>query len=159
MSDKTTPAVNFYILPDSHSDNRHFFVFRLVEKAVDKHLPTLILTADDAQAQTLDKLLWTAEPARFIPHEIIGAAGIRAPIPPVLISTHPTAIQGIHFVPKVVIDLSYDGTPLAFDKIMLVANQHAEILANARMKYQAYKNQGITPSVHKITHQQLALPA
>lgn len=153
----TQPAVNFYILPDSHIENRHFFIFRLVEKAFEQHLPTLILTADTEQSQVLDRLLWTAKPERFIAHEILDEAQLGGSLPSIVITDKLTALQATPLPPEVVIDVSYDATPLDYPKIMLVANQHAEILANARMKYQSYVNQGITPSVHKISEQQLAL--
>lgn len=156
MSDNT-PAVNFYILPDSDSNNRHFFLFRLVEKAFEQGLPTLILAADGEQLKALDRLLWTAKPARFIAHEIIGEQTPATTLPSILLTDNINALQSVNFSPEVVIDVSYDATPLAFPKIMLVANQHAEILANARMKYQSYVNQGIKPAVHKISEKQLAL--
>ncbi len=153
-------SVNFYILPDSDFNNRHFFVFRLIEKAHAQGLPTLILTADSEQAQALDKLLWTAAPARFIAHEILSAAGNSySDLPAIVISDNLNTVNASGFNSKVVIDLSYDASPLPFAKIMLVANQHAEILANARMKYQSYVNQGIKPDVHKISEKQLALTA
>lgn len=154
------PAVNFYILPDSDRQNRHFFVFRLVEKAFEQQLPTVILTADDEQSQALDRLLWTAKPARFIPHEIISAPSSGDTLPSILLTSRLSDIQALQvlgFAPQVVIDLSPDGTPLDFPKIMLVANQHQEVIGNARMKYQIYVNQGIQPTVHKISEKQLAL--
>lgn len=158
------PAVNFYILPDSDWQNRYFFVFRLVEKAFEQALPTLILTADEQQSQVVDRLLWTANPARFIAHEIIGESShdpYHAESPsvlPLIVLTHRISeISSVGFSPEVVIDLSYDAQPLDFPKTMLIANQHQEILSNARMKYQSYVNQGIQPEVYKISEKQLAL--
>lgn len=141
--------VNFYILPDADLDSRLLFVYRLLEKAVDRQLPTLIIAADEAQLTALDRLIWTAKPARFIAHEIISES-LTAPLPPVLLCDNAARVAAVDFVPQVVIDLSYDATPLPFAKIMLIANQHQDILANARMKYQAYAKNGITPTVHKL---------
>lgn len=143
------PSVNFYILADSDLQKRLQFVFRLVEKAFDQQLKTLVIGADDAQLVALDKLIWTAKPARFISHERLENE-ISAPFPSVLLTDGVSRLTGVPFAPDVVIDLSYDGTPLNFPKILLVANQHPEILPNARMKYQAYANAGIQPTVHKI---------
>lgn len=143
------PAVNFYILADSDLQNRLFFVCRLIEKAFDQSLPTLVIAADEEQLTMLDRLMWSLKPARFIPHEIISPS-LTVPLPPVLLTDNVGAMRQVDFSPHIVIDLSYDATPLAFPKVMLVANQYQEILANARMKYQSYVNNGIKPSVHKI---------
>ncbi len=144
----TPPAVNFYILSDSDLHNRLLFVCRLVEKAFEQQLPTLIITADNVQLQTLDRLIWSFKPERFIPHDIIDEQLTKPSS--VLLTDNVGALNNINFQPKVVIDLSYDATPLNFPKIMLVANQYQEILANARMKYKSYVNSGVTPTVHKI---------
>lgn len=142
-------AVNFYILSDSDLQQRLLFVFRLVEKARQQRLKTLIIASDDEQLAALDKLLWTEKPERFIAHEIITDKTTQ-PLPPVLLTTQIKAISAIDFLPQVVIDLSYDATPIDFPKIMLIANQHPDVLPNARLKYQAYVNQGIKPNVHKL---------
>ncbi len=146
-----TPAVNFYILSDSDLQNRLLFVCRLVEKAFEQHLPTLIITADNEQLQTLDRLIWSFKPERFIPHDIIDEQLTKPSS--ILLTDNIDAFNNMNnlkFQPQVVIDLSYDATPLNFPKIMLVANQYQEILANARMKYQSYVNNNVTPKVYKI---------
>ncbi len=152
-----TKTVNFYILPDSDLDNRHFFAYRLVEKALEQQLPTLVLAADNAHVQVLDRLLWTARPERFVAHDVCYLNEQRSITSSIVITDSVSTLVKTDFQPYVVIDLGYDGTPLDFPKVMLVANQHAEILANARMKYQAYVNQGIRPATHKISAKQLAL--
>ncbi len=146
-----TTAVNFYVLSSSDLHKRLLFVCRLVEKAFDQQLTTLIIAADEEQLSTLNKLLWSFKAERFIPHEIISAE-LTAPIPPVLLALNVGVASNISFSPQVVIDLSYDAVPLNFPKVMLVANQYQEVLANARMKYQSYINSGIKPAVHKIAH-------
>lgn len=140
--------VNFYILPDSDLSKRLRFVFRLAEKAFAETLPTLIIAADSEQQKTLDKLLWSAKPNRFIPHEILSDT-LAKPLPPILLAL-PQQPLVTGFSPQIVIDLSHDATPLDYPKIMLIANQHQDILANARMKYQSYVNQGVTPNVYKL---------
>ncbi|PID66256.1 MAG: hypothetical protein CR975_03765 [Gammaproteobacteria bacterium] len=146
---KPASAVNFYILSDSDLQHRLLFVCRLVEKAFEQQLPTLIITADNEQLQTLNRLIWAFKPERFIPHDIINKQ-LTTPLPSILLSNHVDAVKTVDFQPQVVIDLGYDATPLDFPKIMLVANQYQEILANARMKYQSYVDNGIKPTVHKI---------
>ncbi len=149
MNTDSTPCINFYILPDSDLQRRLLFVYRLVEKAHAQQLKTLIIGVDTAQLAKLDRLIWTAQPASFIAHEILTDSSNEA-LPDILLTDNLSYISRVNFSPQVVIDLSYDATPLNFAKIMLVANQHGEILPNARMKYQAYVNQGIKPNVYPI---------
>ncbi len=150
-------AVNFYILPDADMHNRHFFVYRLVEKAFKQQLPTLILAADREQLNQLDRLFWSADPTSFIPHEIIAPEKKAKNLPLIVLSETATMRDVVNFKPQVVIDLSYNTEPLNFPKVMLIANQHNDILINARKKYQSYTQKSITPTVHKISHKMLAL--
>ncbi len=142
-------AVNLYILPDSDLDKRLGFVVRLAEKAMQKQPPVLIIAADEQQLKALDKLIWTSKPTSFIAHEIIDAE-LSEPLPNILLTDDVGKLQNIDFSPQTVIDLSYEATPLVFPKIMLVANQHEEILSNARMKYKSYSSSGNKPTVHKL---------
>lgn len=48
-------TVNFYILSDSDLQHRLQFIFRLVEKAQEQRLLTLIIAADNEQLVALDK--------------------------------------------------------------------------------------------------------
>lgn len=146
---QTSPDVNFYILSDSDPQRRLYFIYRLVEKSYSQGLTTLIITADEAQQKQLDKLIWTAKPTSFIPHECIEEMSAETALPPVVLTTDVGNVSPT-LQPDVTIDLGYDATTLNHPKIMLVANQHPEILPNARMKYQAYANQGIKPNVYKI---------
>ncbi|PID65636.1 MAG: hypothetical protein CR977_00725 [Gammaproteobacteria bacterium] len=155
MTSSTQSSINFYILPDSDEQNRLFFVFRLIEKAFDQRLPLLIIAADEAQLMHLNRLIWTAKPTRFIAHDIVTDQDLSTSAN-IWLTTQSALSQRLPCPPQVVIDLSYDATPLAFPKIMLITNQHVDILPNARMKYQAYVNQGITPKVYKISEKHLS---
>jgi|GEM_PF-1737746 len=141
-------VVNFYVLPDSDLQKRLRFVFRLIEKAYDRQLTTLVITADEAQQAMIDRLLWTAKPARFIAHDSITDQDQHTNAP-ALITEH-QYLKRLTSTPDIAIDLSYEADPLPYQKIFLVANQHNDILANARMKYQSYINVGIKPTVHKM---------
>lgn len=149
MSQPNTNSVNFYILPDSDLHKRLLFVYRLVEKASKQRLKTLIIGADEAQLTSLDRLIWTAKPAVFIAHEVVSES-LQPPLPEVLLVSGIEQLTNLDFTPEVVIDLSYNSAPLNFPKVMLVANQHQEVLPNARMKYQAYVDNGIKPTVHNM---------
>lgn len=147
---RLSQKVHFYILSGDDLTRRLHFIYRLVKKLYNKQLTLLIMTADKEQLHRLDRLLWTAEPESFIPHEIWGDS-LQRPWPPILLTTNSSQRQS-DFQPQVVIDLSYDATALVAPNVVLVANQHQEILPNARMKYQAYLNEGIRPTVHHINN-------
>lgn len=153
-SQTSQTAVNFYILPDSDGQNRLFFVFRLLEKALLQGFSTLIIAADKEQLEALDRLIWAAKPSRFIAHDIVRKGESTSEV--VLLTDDASLIQTLQPAPQIVIDLSYDAVPITCDKVMLVANQHPDILPNARMKYQAYADQGVKPAVHKISEQWLS---
>ncbi|MPV86456.1 DNA polymerase III subunit chi [Ostreibacterium oceani] len=145
--------VNFYILPQHDSNSREAFIYLLVNKALTQAGRILIIAADATQSKRLSQQLWCNQPERFIAHEIIQQADdIQPPYPAVwLMSGFDQAIYTrLASNSEVIIDLSHDGVTLASKKILLVTNQDPEILANSRMKYQAYVDSGITPAVHKI---------
>lgn len=142
-------VVNFYILPDNDLQHRLSFVVRLVEKALEQRLPTAIIGSDEEQLVAVDKLLWTVKPERFIAHEIVTEQTAK-PLPSILLIKDMGQLAPLNFSPQAVIDLSYNATPINCPKVMLVANQHPDILPNARMKYQAYVNDGLQPKVYKL---------
>lgn len=156
MIEEYQPTVNFYILPDSDLQNRLFFVFRLIEKAVEQQLPTAILTADETQTHHLDRLIWTARPTRFIPHDILTDSN-NTIASNVVICDKAAYLKHWAKTPQLIIDLSYNTVPLNYPKVMLIANQHSDILPNARMKYRSYVDQGIKPAVHKISEKWLSV--
>lgn len=148
-STASSPKVNFYILSGDDLTRRLQFVYRLIKQLYKRQLTILILTADKDQLQQLDRLLWTAEPEYFIPHEAWSET-LQPPWPPIMLTAGNLQQCRIDFQAQVVIDLSYDANILDFPRLVLVANQHQDILSNARMKYQAYVNHGIHPTVHHI---------
>ncbi len=62
--------VDFYILPGDSSEERHLFACRLADKAFKLGHSIYIHSGDQAQAETLDELLWSWRNSSFIPHQV-----------------------------------------------------------------------------------------
>ncbi len=63
--------VDFYILK-SDAGNRHGFACRLADKVYEQGRRIYIHAGSQAEAELLDRLLWTFRENSFIPHGIAG---------------------------------------------------------------------------------------
>ena len=61
--------VDFYILPGGDPHDRRVLACKLTEKAWRQGMKVHIHTRSDAEAEILDKLLWTFRQGSFIPHQ------------------------------------------------------------------------------------------
>lgn len=68
----TSTRVDFYLLPTADVRERLAWVCRLAEKAYRGGHRIHIHSRDEAEAATLDDLLWTFRPASFVPHQRLG---------------------------------------------------------------------------------------
>jgi DNA polymerase-3 subunit chi len=67
------PRADFYLVTTPRFREQPLrLVCELARKAHAAGLPTLILARDDAQAETLDDLLWDMGEDAYIPHQIAG---------------------------------------------------------------------------------------
>jgi len=64
--------VGFYVVQAADQAQRLHVVVRLADKAFQRGHRIFINAADEAQARTLDELLWTYRPASFLPHGLHG---------------------------------------------------------------------------------------
>jgi DNA polymerase III subunit chi len=65
-----TSRVDFYVLKSSTARQRWTFACRLTEKAYLRDLRVVVLSANIADAETIDELLWTFNERSFVPHAI-----------------------------------------------------------------------------------------
>jgi DNA polymerase-3 subunit chi len=65
-----TSRVDFYVLKSSTARQRWTFACRLTEKAYLRDLRVVVLSANIADAETIDELLWTFNERSFVPHVI-----------------------------------------------------------------------------------------
>jgi DNA polymerase-3 subunit chi len=64
--------VGFYVVQAADQAQRLQVAVRLADKAFQQGHSIFINAADEAQARTLDDLLWTYRPASFLPHGLHG---------------------------------------------------------------------------------------
>lgn len=64
--------VGFYVVQAADRAQRLHVAVRLADKAFQRGHRIFINAADEAQARTLDELLWTYRPASFLPHGLHG---------------------------------------------------------------------------------------
>ena len=64
--------VGFYVVQAAEQGQRLQVAVRLADKAFQQGHRIFINAVDEAQARTLDELLWTYRPASFLPHGLHG---------------------------------------------------------------------------------------
>ena len=64
--------VGFYVVQAADQAQRLKVAVRLADKAFQQGHKIFINAVDEAQARTLDELLWTYRPASFLPHGLHG---------------------------------------------------------------------------------------
>lgn len=64
--------VGFYVVQAADQTQRLQVAVRLADKAFQQGHRIFINAVDEAQARTLDELLWTYRPASFLPHGLHG---------------------------------------------------------------------------------------
>ncbi len=64
--------VGFYVVQAADQTQRLQVAVRLADKAFQQGHRIFINAADEAQARTLDELLWTYRPTSFLPHGLHG---------------------------------------------------------------------------------------
>jgi len=62
--------VGFYIIENTDADSRRRLALRLTDKAHGQGHRVFLNCEDEAQARSLDELLWTFRPASFLPHAL-----------------------------------------------------------------------------------------
>ncbi len=138
--------IDFYILSDPEPDACFQLVCRLVEKAYKNKHRIYIHTANQADAHTLDELLWTYRADSFLPHNLYGEGP--EPAPPIQV--------GFNVTPEkhrdILINLSLE-TPTfhrQFNRILECVGSDTTLQEHARERYRYYKTLGHTLTTHKL---------
>jgi DNA polymerase-3 subunit chi len=140
-------SVDFYILDTVDARERLKFACRVIDTAFGAEQRVLVCLDTDADAASLDDLLWTFAQDSFVPHEILGAesdweetpvllsAGRQPPVPPDLIvnlgSTLPAGVQDVAGVMEII-----DADPAR--------------RTSGRARWRQYKDLGVEPTTHKL---------
>lgn len=136
--------VDFYVLPGSDLDSRYLFLEKLATRALTAGLQIFIWLDNEQDAQYLQTRLWRAEPELFLPSKIAQDT-FEAPIQLGWQNEH------IPTNPDMLINLSSHTPPDAgFSRIAEIVIQQPAILEVTRARFQAYKDQGVNPSLHDM---------
>lgn len=138
--------VDFYILPDAEAKGRQLLACRLAEKAVGLGHQVYIHTASQAQAASLDNLLWTFRAGSFVPHGLY--PGDTDEGLPVLIG-HDAEPQGktdvlINLAPEVPLFFS------RFSRVTEVVNADEEQRRLGRERFRFYRERGYPLQSHDL---------
>jgi len=143
-----TPAarVDFYILSKAGAAGRLHFACRLTEKAYGLKTGIYAHTSSAAQAEELDRMLWTFRDGSFVPHErIVMNQTQRAPIgigtPEVYSDEGDLLINLCDVVPTFATNYS---------RIVEIVPADEPGRKAGRARFRQYRELGLNPTTHNI---------
>ena len=119
---------------------------KLLEKALERGMRALVVTGSQERTDHLNELLWTYDPASFLPH---GAATDGTPDrQPVWLSDHEANANGADLL--VLLDNTDSERPEAYERVIDMFDGHDDAaVAAARQRWKARKEAG-----HSLTYWQ-----
>lgn len=123
---------DFYLLKQADEHAQLLNACRIVEKAYLKSHQIYVFCANQTQAETLDKLLWTFRDTSFIPHNTSDA--------PIIIGYAASPLPDLH---DILVNLSDDVPDFFshFQRIIEIIPENPESREKAREKYRFYREQ------------------
>lgn len=141
--------INFYILESHDETSRLTFCCQLIEKALAQQNRIMILATDQAEAESIDDLLWSFRPESYIPHTIVTGPSLEAPDEtPVIIS----AEQAYETHQDVLVNLSstLPQNFAQFKRLAQIVNQDNTRLAASRRNFTFLRENGHAIEVNKL---------
>jgi len=134
----------FYLLPQDTEESRLIHAARLTEKAWQQGDHVGLFCDSEAQAQTLDDLLWSFRPDAFIPHQVLGdsADAVRDRVAIFWHEPSPDDWQTL-----IVLSRRLPPCSDQFPRLALIANSDPDTLQQARGHYRQLKELGVDPQV------------
>lgn len=147
MSAVNGPRVDFYVLPESTTDDPLATACRLCDKAVGAGKKVHVHAPDEAMAAELDRLLWIFKQGSFIGHERLGGTADAA-LASVLIG-------GDEPLPShrdVLLNLGDDVPAFVdrFERVLELVHGDEPARARSRARFKQYRDRGYTPETHKL---------
>lgn len=135
---------------------------RLIRKALSQGLRVLTVGPAE-QLAVLDEVLWTAEPAGFVPHARVGPGASPAPTPTMIhrasvVLVEPQVFEGragataIHGL-QVLINLGADvqASTTGCSKVIEVVGLTDEARSVGQARWRAYRQAGLQPTHHAVS--------
>lgn len=141
--------VDFYIIPGQTIQQRLLFTCRLVEKAYKLKHTVYIHTNESAQAEQLNKLLWSFRSSSFIPHRLHSDKNRDSQ--PVTIGYGDCSLN---HTSDLMINLS-DKVPdffSRFERVSEIVVQDSTITETTRKNYRFYRDRGYPLQSHDLRH-------
>jgi DNA polymerase-3 subunit chi len=142
-----TERVDFYVLKDATPRQGWSFACRLTEKAYLRALRVAILAANEADARSLDDLLWTFNERSFVPHALHREREPAATTP-VYVTSDPDGGPGADLL----VNLSdrMPGEPLRFARIAEIIDADAERKRLGRERFKSYRDLQLPLETHQL---------
>ena len=137
----TAPRVDFYLLTDADPRARARVACRLAEKAFSAGQRVHLHCADVAEAETLDKLLWTFRDKAFVPHGLVGSD---EPIEIGHAEPAATAAVLINLTDEV------PGWYARFERVAEIVGAADPSKHAGRARFRFYRDRGCTPTTHDV---------
>lgn len=140
------PRVDFYLVDDPGERAWLRLACRLTEKAYSQSHRVCIAVDSEAEAKTLDDLLWTYREGSFIPHAIAGPDPAEDPV--IITAGAPPAEMT-----DILVNLR-QAVPVEFARFARVVeplNGDAARRAQGRVRFKHYRDQGVTPESHNLS--------
>jgi DNA polymerase-3 subunit chi len=135
--------IDFYF----EAEDRLQVACRLSAKAAQQKLRVLIYACDEAQAQRIDKMLWTWQATGFLPHCMT-----RSPLAahtPVLVTCDPEDMPH----DEVLLNLHYEWPPAfsRFQRLVEIVGRDDEDRVAARARFRFYRERGYEIVNHDLS--------
>lgn len=140
------PTIDFYLLAQPEKQDKFLYACRVIEKAYLRNHVIFIYCENQADAESLDEMLWTFKEESFIPHNLQGEGP--EPPPPVQIGygDEPRNYQDI------LINLSSEVPSFfkRFKRIIEVVTEDNADKDQSRSRYRQYRNNQCSIKTHSI---------
>ena len=134
---------DFYLLQSTRLDPFKI-ACKLAVKAWEKGQPVAIVAGSSKDAATIDDLLWSKPPDRFIPHDMV-QPGKGRPSPIVIGSDDTESSRA-----DVTVNLSDDPIRHSGSRILEIVSTDNEKIARSRKKYLHYRQLGYELKTHEL---------
>ena len=138
--------VDFYVVPEDSPEDALPTACKLCEKAVASGKRVHVHVPDSAQAEALDKLLWTYKQGGFLAHQRAGTDG--SELAAVVIGDAPPKPPQR----EVLLNLAAAVPPFfqSFERVLEIVAGDTAARNKSRARFKAYRDQGAAPETIRL---------
>ena len=139
--------VDFYVLNSSDVTSKLMYVCRVVSKAYKQGLNVYIQFEESAQVELFDQLLWSFNPASFVPHAVIDESSPGGETS-VLMGTCPAPVGWDQLLVSLTREIAQDVA--RYTRIADFVGGDEQDRQSGRDRFRAYRQLGIVPKTHHL---------